>query len=273
MKNRIAPHIALLGCGHMGSAILRAWLLNLPQTYQYTIITRSRDKVASFLDNSNVHWLRAGDPLTETPTAILIAVKPQQMEEALAPYGKKDCLYITIAAGKSVAFYQPFLKFQGRLIRLMPNIAATVGESMTTAYASHALQPNDLELTTKIGTTFGKLIWLDDESLFHGVTAISSSGPAYFFLLAETLIEAAQHHGLSQSFAETLVTQTLIGSGSYLKASFPTSAEALRQQVTSPGGTTEAALSVLMNSDGLNLKTLIEKAISKAVSRSKELGQ
>lgn len=266
------PHIALLGCGHMGGAILKAWLTRLPSTYRYTIISPSRENVDHFLNQSSVQWIAAGDSLPSHPTAFLVAVKPQQLTEALMPYTDlEDCLYLTIAAGKPISVYESLLGNQAPLVRLMPNLAATVEESMTAAYTNSALSPEDLEFTNTLVQVFGKVIWLEDESLFHGVTALSASGPAYVFLLVEALAEAGQSQGLSKELSETLAVQTLIGSGALLKASPHISAATLRHQVTSRGGTTEAALSVLLREKDCNFKTLIAEAIQKAAHRSEEL--
>ena len=169
----LSPHIVLLGCGNMGGAILKTWLKNLSASYKYTIVTRSQETVLSFLDFPNVSWIEAGKPLLSKPHALLVAVKPQQVVEALNPYKNLEgCLCLSIAAGTPIKVYKQMLPNQA-IIRLMPNMAAFVGESMTAAFTDFSLCPEDLEFVNRLLHSLGSVVWLDREHLFHGVTALS----------------------------------------------------------------------------------------------------
>ena len=209
----------------------------------------------------------------KTPAKILVlAVKPQMMEAVLADaagLAGPDTVVVSIAAGIRMETLAPAFAEGQALVRIMPNTPAQVGAGMAVALANGALKAGDRALVDALMAATGATAWIDDEDLMDAVTAVSGSGPAYVFYLAECLAAAGRAAGLDAALAEQLARQTVVGGGALLGAAGEPAA-VLRQNVTSPGGTTAAALAVLMADDGL--KPLLEKAVAAAKARSIELG-
>lgn len=202
---------------------------------------------------------------------IILAVKPQVMDRVMAEVRSAlnpGALVISVAAGVTLATLRRGLGEQARLVRAMPNTPALFGAGMTGLVAADEVGPRDRERAGDILATAGQIAWLDDESLMDVVTAVSGSGPAYFFALAEQLALAGERAGLPPAVAAKLARQTAFGAGTML-ARDDQSAGQLREQVTSPGGTTEAALAAL--SAG-GFEALIEQAVRAAIRRGRELG-
>jgi pyrroline-5-carboxylate reductase len=203
---------------------------------------------------------------------IVLAVKPQVMSQVLGelkPVLQTNTLVISVAAGVTLAALRRGLGEQVRLIRAMPNTPALFGAGMTGLVADDGVEQRDRDRAGEILSSAGEIVWLEDESLMDVVTAVSGSGPAYFFALTEQLALAAESAGLAPAVAAKLARQTAFGAGTMLTRA-DQSAGQLREQVTSPGGTTEAALAVLSTG---GFDDLIEQAVRAAVRRGRELGE
>jgi pyrroline-5-carboxylate reductase len=187
----------------------------------------------------------------------------------VAPLAAPDGLVISVAAGVRLATLAKAFGEGSALVRVMPNTPAQIGKGMSVAVAAGSLRPERRRVVEALLDAVGESAWVEDEALIDAVTALSGSGPAYVFLLAECLAKAGQAAGLAPDLAAQLARQTVIGGGALLEAS-PDSAAKLRENVTSPNGTTAAALAVLMGPDGL--APLLAKAVEAARKRSVELG-
>ena len=210
-------------------------------------------------------------PKAYAPIAIVLAVKPQSLAEALPAYRRfadGGTLFLSIAAGKTLRFFARALGDDAAVVRAMPNTPAAIGRGIAVACANPRVTPAQRALSTRLLGAVGEVAWADDEALLDPVTAVSGSGPAYVFLLIECLAEAGIAAGLPADLAMTLARATVAGSGELARLSSEDAAQ-LRRNVTSPGGTTEAALKILMAQDGLAL--LMRQAVAAATARSKEL--
>jgi pyrroline-5-carboxylate reductase len=251
----------------MGGAMLEGWLsLGLdPRRLAVIEPHPSADLgahgIAGVQINPDVAQLR--------PQAVVIAVKPQVAPEVVP--GLKalaaGAVVISIMAGRTIGFLAGALG-DCAIVRAMPNTPAAVGRGITVAAANAAVSPAQRDLAHQLLGATGGVEWVEDEGLLDAVTAVSGSGPAYVFLLAESLARAGEAAGLPPALARRLARETVAGSGELLHRS-PLDAATLRQNVTSPGGTTAAALAVLMGADGLD--PLMEKAVAAATRRSREL--
>jgi len=267
--------ITLLGCGKMGSAMLKGWLADRDLDAQFTIIepyadhlgwARAHKQVAIYKDCNAA--ITAGAPVS---AVIVLAVKPQMMDEAIAALGPirdDDTAFLTIAAGISTSWLKTRLGAHAPVLRAMPNTPAAIGKGVTALYCDAAAA--DLAaLATQLLRTIGIVVPIDDEALMDAVTAVSGSGPAYVFLMAEAMTEAGVSAGLPAALAKQLAEATITGAGALIEAA-DEPPSILRENVTSKGGTTAAALAVLMADDGLS--SLMERAVQAAKKRSVELG-
>ena len=269
MANQLS--LLLIGCGKMGGALLSRWHEHPPAGISKF----------SVIDPNAPHHLSSVDyfadlaslPSDYRPDTIVFAVKPQSLEKILPDYAKRfgnHPLYISIAAGKTLSFFSTHLGEHAHIVRAMPNTPATVGQGVTVLCASKIVSASLRSIATQIMQATGHVEWLEDELLMDAVTAVSGSGPAYVFLFLEALTKAGVAQGLPEKLARQLAIKTLSGSSALAQQSTE-SLETLRKNVTSPGGTTEAALSVLMKED--MLEKLIGDAVKKATQRSKELSE
>lgn len=260
--------LVLLGCGKMGSAMLAGWLESgLPSRSVHVIDPAPSE----WLQASGV-YLNAGLPAA--PAVVVLAVKPQMMGEALpgvTALGNGRSLFISIAAGTSLQRLASILGEQTPIIRAMPNTPAAVGHGISALVGNAHCSEHELGLAESLLSAVGETLRLDDEAQIDAVTAVSGSGPAYVFHLIEAMAMAGEAEGLSSEMAMQLARTTVIGSG-YLAAGSAETAEQLRKNVTSPKGTTEAALNVLMNQD-TGLPPLMQKAIAAAAARARELSE
>lgn len=214
----------------------------------------------------------ARETLSQAAGTILIAVKPQIMDgvlPSLAALADKQTLIITVAAGKPLSSYEKTFGAATAIVRAMPNTPAAIGRGMTVCAANAATNEAQRRRAEQLLGTVGTVAWIDDEALMNAVTAVSGSGPAYVFLLTEAMAEAGVAAGLDRALAEQLARETVSGAGQLLGASLER-AEELRRAVTSPGGTTEAALKVLMQDEALG--KLLKRAVLAARDRGRELG-
>lgn len=269
----ICHSVWMVGAGKMGQALYQGWIkAALPITH-ITLID-PQPQPADLKLRTTDHWISQPDE-QDQPDILVLAIKPQLIADTLAAYQRvirPDTLILSIAAGTAIATLTALLgNPQQPVIRTMPNTPAMVGAGITAAYANASVSDHQRTVAQSLLQAVGDMVWLDDENQMHAVTAVSGSGPAYVFALIEAMAAAGMAQGLSAELAMQLARQTVIGSG-VLAASQPdVSAAILRQNVTSPGGTTAAGLGVLQGAQGLD--TLLTNTIAAAALRSKELGQ
>ena len=260
--------LVLLGAGKMGGAMLEGWhRLGLSLDNVAVIEPQPAPEIITL----GQRGLRINPALdTIAASAIVIAVKPQVAPQALPPLARligSDTVAISVMAGRTLAFLDKALP-GAALVRAMPNTPAAIGRGITVAVPNARASKAQCELAHKLLAATGAVEWVADEALMDAVTAVSGSGPAYVFLLAESLARAGAAAGLPVDLAARLARATVAGSGELLHRS-PLDAAVLRQNVTSPGGTTAAALEVLMAADGLD--AVLERAVAAATRRSREL--
>jgi len=261
--------LVLVGAGKMGSALLDGWLRFGLKPTNVAVVEPSPSLHIRALTERGVRLNPDAGALAGA-AAIVIAVKPQVAEQvmpAIAPMIAASTVVISIMAGRTLQFLSRTLKSAGALVRAMPNMPAAIGRGITVAVP---LQANSAQrdLAHRLLAATGKVEWIEDEALMDAVTAVSGSGPAHVFLLAEALAQAGAAAGLPPSLAAKLARETVAGSGELLHRS-TLDAKVLRENVTSPGGTTAAALDVLLGKDGL--APLMNKAVAAATRRSREL--
>ena len=263
-------HILLCGYGKMGAALLAGWLRGGFVTSAVVIDPHASETVSS----AHVFHVRhmRDIPLSFKPDVIVFAVKPQVLGDILPDYREiaPHALCISIIAGKDMAFFEAILGTQTRIVRSMPNTPAAIGHGMTVAVANSRVTDADKSTAAGLLSAVGDFMWADDENLLNPVTALSGSGPAYVFLLIEAMTEAAIKTGLSPEMAARLARQTVIGSAHLAEQSADISPATLRENVTSPGGTTAAALQVLMDSES-GIQTVFDRALQAATDRAVEL--
>lgn len=253
----------------MGSALLDGWLSLGLSPHKVAVIEPqpSPDIAAQAIGGLR---LNPPDPAGLRPAAIVIAVKPQVASDVVPPLVRAaaDAVVISIMAGRTLGFLAQALGGETAAVRAMPNTPAAIGRGMTVAVANSYVSASQRDLADRLLGATGAIEWVTDESLLDAVTAVSGSGPAYVFLLAECLSRAGVAAGLPAELAARLARETVAGAGELMHRSALEPAT-LRQNVTSPGGTTAAALEVLMGPGGLD--ALMEKAIAAATRRSREL--
>jgi pyrroline-5-carboxylate reductase len=263
--------VLLVGAGKMGGALMEGWLarglsparvaVNDPAPPPEVAALIAKHKIAHNHDPKKMR----------PPAAIVLAVKPQIAAEvvpALAPLVKPKTVVISIMAGTTIAFLERALPAFAAIVRAMPNLPASIGRGITVAVPNKRVDGIARTLADDLLAAVGSVEWIDDERLLDAVTAVSGSGPAYVFLLAESLAKAGAAAGLPANLATRLARATVAGAGELMHRSDLDAAK-LRENVTSTGGTTAAALEVLMAADGLD--PLLKKAIAAATRRSREL--
>lgn len=263
--------LGFFGFGNMGQAIAGGLLSSSTLSPRHLLAFDISEEKRLNADEMGVPHTSHVAEFAQQCTAIILAVKPQDMETALTSLtadAKPDTLYISIAAGVSIAKIQAILGEEAQVIRVMPNTPALVGAGAAGYACSATCTETDAAIADLIFSAVG-IAERVDESMIDVVTALSGSGPAYFFRVVEHLIAASMAHGLDREQATRLAGQTLLGAGKLLAESGE-SAEVLRARVTSKGGTTEAALKTF---DAQNLGDTIRAGVDAAVRRSKELGQ
>ncbi len=263
--------LLLVGCGKMGGALLAGWLGRdvskenvvvvepfggdaLREQFGVTVLETLDDLKADFL-----------------PEIVVFAVKPQAMDDIVPLYARfvqPETMFLSIAAGKPSSYFAELLGDGAAIVRSMPNTPAAVGRGITVAFGNDAVSEKQKSIATSLLEAVGEVGWVNDEGLIDGVTAVSGSGPAYVFLMIECMAKAGVEVGLDPALAEQLARATVAGSGELARLS-EESASTLRENVTSPGGTTAAALEVLMTDDGL--QELMSRAVAAAEKRSREL--
>ena len=274
MSQERGRDLILVGAGKMGTALLNGWLSKKICTGDQVAIVEPNPVLAleEQVKEGGIALVR--DPkdvdLTEAK-AVILAVKPQMMGsvlEKLPSAEAKNAVFVSIAAGQTISAMARHLGKNAPIVRAMPNTPASIGKGMTAYFASTAVSAAQKDLCQALLSAVGHALELDDESQIDLVTGVSGSGPAYVFLLIECLAEAGREAGLSDALAMQLAKATVEGAGALaMESDIPPSE--LRQNVTSPGGTTEAALKILQSDKGL--QPLMSKAVAAAIARAKEL--
>lgn len=263
-----AHGLVLLGCGKMGSAMLAGWLKRGVEPAAVWVLD---PHPSDWLTATGVH-INAGVP--EAPAVIILAVKPQMMDAALpvlAPLGDGSALFISIAAGTPIAKFAALLGAETPIIRAMPNTPAAVGRGITALVGNDFVSADAMKLADDLLSAIGQTVRLEQEAQMDAVTALSGSGPAYVFHLIEAMAAAGVQQGLPAEMALHLARTTVAGAG-HLAENADEDPEQLRVNVTSPGGTTAAALSVLMDAES-GFAPLLSRAIGAATDRSRELAK
>ena len=265
--------IVLAGCGKMGGAMLDGWLENNASAHGVHVIEPVADTVGRFAARPSVtiHATASGIPDNVTPSTVVVAVKPQVMDEAVEPlrrFAVPGTVFLSIAAGKTISYFESRLGHAAAIVRAMPNTPAAVGRGITVYVPNGNVTPSQTEACGTLLSAVGEAVAVNDEALLDPVTAVSGSGPAYVFLLIETMAAAGVKAGLPAALATQLARATVAGAGELARMS-DEEATQLRKNVTSPGGTTAAALSVLMAEDGM--QPLLDRAVAAATERSREL--
>jgi pyrroline-5-carboxylate reductase len=264
------PHLLIFGCGKMGSAMLGGALAGGWPARAITIIEPYPAEALLVLQKQ--HGFVLNPVQAGKADLVLVSVKPQMLDAAapaIMPWLGEYSVVVSIMAGKSIADLARRLPATQRFVRAMPNTPAAIGRGITGAYATGALSEPDRAAVTRLLLTTGQLVWVTREELIDAVTAVSGSGPAYVFHLVEALAAAGETLGLDPAIAAQLARATIEGAGELLFQDTGTSPETLRRNVTSPGGTTAAALEILMGEDGLT--PLITRAVAAANARAKVL--
>lgn len=260
--------LLLVGCGKMGGALLKGWLdKSIAPPENFFVI--SPDTKAT--DYPGVHLMTLDAAKSKSFDVVLFAVKPQLAEDILPLYKSfvsEQTIFISIMAGLSVASLKKHLGQEAKIVRTMPNLPASIHQGISVLYTEDDISNEQAHHAYDLMRAVGEAIWIDDEEKLHLVTALSGSGPAYFYAFVEALMNKAIELGLEPTLAEKLAENTFIGSAELLARSTKKSTD-LRIEVTSPGGTTEAALKTLFEDRALS--NLMKKALSAAAKRSQEL--
>ena len=263
--------LLLLGCGKMGFAMLQGWLAAGVRPAQVCVI---EPHPAPALEALAAQGLVLNAAPAAPPRAVVLAVKPQMMAGALpkvAAHAAEGALYLSIAAGTPIGFFESALGSGARIVRAMPNTPAAVGAGVSALFANQAADESDRALAEALARSVGEAVWLEDESQMDAVTGLSGSGPAYVFHMIEAMAAAGEAAGLSPALAMTLARATVCGAGA-LAAQSDESAAQLRINVTSPGGTTAAGLAVLMEAE-TGLSPLMRRTVAAAAERSRALAK
>jgi pyrroline-5-carboxylate reductase len=273
LKLKLKRPIVIVGVGHMGGAFARGLIA--------AGLGRRLILIDPVIKPADARAFRAAGALvvadasalaSTNPEAIILAVKPQMMAAVAPAYAvaARKALVVSIAAGTSIENLSTWLGEPRALVRAMPNLPASIGKGISAAFATPTTTAAQRKFAGTLLAALGDLVWLDREALLNAVTATSGSGPAYVFLLVEALAAAAERQGLAPEIAKRLARKTIEGAGALLAASSTDPAD-LRRSVTSPGGTTEAALRVLMSDE--RLQALLTEAVTAATARGFELAK
>ncbi len=264
--------LVLLGGGRMGGAMLAGWVERGWSGASITVVEPDCERGQLLHAAHGVKVANHCDLIEHQPDILVVAIKPQTMADAL-PTCKRfvtdHTLVLSIAAGTLIRTFEHAFGPDVPVVRAMPNTPAAIGEGITVLCANSIVTLEQSKAAEGLLAAVGDVAWVEDEELMHLVTAVSGSGPAYVFYFVEALTAAGVAKGLSRELASKLARKTVIGAAK-LMDNRPDDVAALRQQVTSPGGTTEAALQILMGEKGL--EPVVGEAVGAAVVRSRALG-
>lgn len=268
---KLTGTLVLVGAGKMGGAMLQGWLKGGADPAKVVALDPAPPpEMKAMIEKAGV---RLNPPISSITDAevVIIAVKPQLMEDvlpAVVPLKASKPLILSVAAGKTIASYERHFGSDAAVIRTIPNTPAAVGRGITAMASNPNVSPTQLALARTLLESVGEVVTVDNEAMIDAVTAVSGSGPAYVFYLTECLAAAGEKVGLPKDLAMQLARATVSGSGELMRQS-GIGAATLRQNVTSPKGTTYAALQILMAENGM--QPLFDKAIEAATTRSREL--
>lgn len=260
--------LVLLGCGKMGSAMLAGWL---DQGLDPAVVHVRDPQPSEWVQHAGVNL---NTDLPERPAIVLIAVKPQIMADALpdvAGFAGGGTLFLSVAAGTSIATYESMLGAESPVVRAMPNTPAAVRRGITAIVGNDAATADHMATAEALLQAVGQVVRLEDEAQMDAVTGVSGSGPAYVFHMIECLAAAGEAEGLAPALAMQLAKATVAGAGALAMQADETPGQ-LRVNVTSPNGTTQAGLEVLMDAAS-GLPPLMRRTVAAAADRSRELGQ
>ncbi len=270
-EKKINQRIKIIGCGKMASAILDAWL---KKSISPQDIYVDDPKPSEWLLEKKKHGLNINTKADVSFDYCFIGVKPQSLDEIklkLKGLSKKNVTFVSMLAGIKINRLEDIIGKDESIVRIMPNLPAEILKGVTAVKENKWVEPNQSKNLALLLKAFGEIVKFVEEKKFDAVTAISGSGPAYIFLIAELMTEVGINLGLSYDEAFKLVKHTIDGSGSLIVNS-SLKPQKLRENVTSPGGTTHEALAVLMNKDN-GLPKIFSAAIKAAAQRSKELSK
>ena len=275
MPGPMGGRLLLAGCGKMGGALLSGWLKRGMRPADVVVVEPDVKTARAVRRRHKIEVVaRPRDVLLgpkNHPATVVFAVKPQSLDlvaPLYAPLAGPKTVFLSIAAGKPIAYFQKKLGPGAAIVRAMPNLPASVGRGVTVAVANRRVAKTQRDRCDSLLKAVGEVAWIEDEALMDAVTAVSGSGPAYVFLLVECLASAGRAAGLPADLSARLAVETMIGAGEMLRVAGD-SPETLRRNVTSPGGTTAAALEILMGKGGF--AELLTRAVAAAARRSKEL--
>ena len=260
--------LVLLGCGKMGSAMLSGWLARGLSPSSVSVLD---PYPSDWLNDTGVN---INQPLQDTPKVVLVAVKPQMMSEALPSLqgmGNGETVFISVAAGTPISAFEAAFGAQTPIIRAMPNTPAAIGKGITALIGNAHVDDATLQLAEDLLSAIGQTVRLESEDQMDAVTGVSGSGPAYVFHMIETLAAAGVAQGLPEDLSMTLAKATVAGAGALAEQADEDPAQ-LRVNVTSPNGTTQAALEVLMDPE-TGFPALLSRGVAAATNRSKELAR
>ncbi len=271
MSTDLEGTLVLVGAGNMGGAMLKGWLKSSIDPKKIVVLDPSPfPEIKNLIQNRNVRWNPPIAAIANTEV-VLIAVKPQAMEDVLPPLiplGASKPLIISVAAGKTIASFERHFGKNAAIIRTIPNTPAAVGRGITAMAPNTNVTPAKLQLARALLSAIGEVVTVADEAMIDAATAVSGSGPAYVFYLTECLAAAGEKSGLPAPLAMQLARATVAGAGELMRLSQEAPAT-LRENVTSAKGTTHAALQILMAENGM--QPLFNRAIAEATKRSREL--
>ena len=265
--------IGFIGAGNMAQAIISGLIKTGTRAEQITIYEPNVEKADKLVSSLGIHAAQENTAVFESCDVIVLAVKPQVMKAVLESVKrvriKKNAFIVSIAAGLPIGLMQRWLGVEHPIVRVMPNTPALVRAGVSGLFASKQTSVEQKQTAESILRAVGSVIWVENESQIDSVTAVSGSGPAYFFYFIEALERAALDNGLSQEQARLLSLETAFGAAK-LALESNADAEKLRERVTSPGGTTEAAIKVF---EERGLTEIFSQAVSAAVERARELAR
>ena len=273
MSLKLSGTLVLVGAGKMGGAMLEGWIkAGLPPQHIVAIDPAVSDEMRASLASWGVRLNPALSAVTDAEV-VIVAVKPQVLEgvlQEITPLAASKPLVISVVAGKTIATFERYFGQGAAIIRTIPNTPAAIGRGITAMASAANVSASQQALAAQLLASVGEVVQVATESDIDAVTAVSGSGPAYVFYLTECLTKAAQALGLPEEISIQLARATVAGAGELMRQS-GTDAATLRKNVTSPKGTTEAALNVLMAADGM--EPLMKKAVEAACLRSRELAR
>lgn len=265
------PRLLLVGCGHMGGALLHHWLKADVLTHVHVV--KPSPLVSSYQNNPHLSWTSTPDqiPSHYNPDIVVLAVRPNTIDKITPLYATyRKCLFLSLAAGKNLDALTSLLSPEQPILRVMPNIASEIGKGMSFMVGNLHMTPVQKDHANHLFEIVGSTAWLPSENLFDVATTLSGCGPGYVFALVESMASAGERMGLPSDLSYKLAHQTLIGSAALLEQKNVT-AKTLRQAIGNPGTMTEAAVKVLLSQEGL--PDLMFKAMNEALKRAQELSR